>query len=34
LALAIIQSKEKPGKVTLTATSEGLKQASITIDLK
>ncbi len=34
LALAIIQSKEKAGKVKLTATSQGLQLASITIDLK
>ncbi len=34
LALAIIQSKEKPGKVTLTATSQGLQSGTIAIDLK
>lgn len=34
LALAIIQSKYKPGKVTLTATSEGLRSAAITIEVK
>ena len=33
LALAIIQAKEKTGKVRLTATSQGLKPASIDIDL-
>jgi beta-galactosidase len=34
LALAIIQSKEKQGKVTVTATSEGLKQSSVSIALQ
>lgn len=33
LALAIIQAKEKAGKVTLTATSEGIKSATIEINL-
>ena len=33
LALAIVQSKEKAGKVTLTATSEGLMPAFIEIDV-
>lgn len=33
LALAIIQAKEKTGKATLTATSEGLKPANIEINL-
>jgi len=34
LALAIIQAKEKPGRVTLTATSEGLQSATIVIETK
>lgn len=33
LALAIIQAKEKTGKVKLTATSAGLKPATIDVDL-
>jgi beta-galactosidase len=34
LALAIIQSEEKAGKATLTAISEGLKPATIAIEIK
>ncbi len=34
LALAIIQSKEKTGKAILTATSEGLKSATVEINIK
>ncbi len=34
LALAILQAKEKAGKVVFTASSDGLKDASIVIDLK
>jgi Beta-galactosidase/beta-glucuronidase len=34
LCLAVLQSGEKPGKVTLTATSKGLEQASVDIELK
>lgn len=34
LCLAIVQAKDKPGKLTLTASSEGLQQASVTIVLK
>ena len=34
LALAIIQTKEKAGAITLTATSEGLKQATVVLNSK
>lgn len=34
LCLAVLQSGEKTGKVTLTATSEGLEKASVDIELK
>jgi beta-galactosidase len=34
LALAVVQSKEKKGKVTLTATADGLQNGSVTIELK
>jgi beta-galactosidase len=34
LALAILQAKQKVGKVTFTATSEGLQPQSITVDLQ
>lgn len=34
LALAVIQAKEKKGKVTLTAEAEGLQPATINIELK
>ena len=34
LCLAVLQSGEKSGKVTLTATSEGLEKASVEIVLK
>jgi len=34
LALAIIQSQEKAGTVTLTATSEGLQEAAVVIKVK
>jgi beta-galactosidase len=34
LCLAVIQSKEKAGNIELTATSEGLSSASITIEVK
>ncbi len=34
LCLAIVQAKDKAGKLTLTASSEGLQQAAVTITLK
>jgi beta-galactosidase len=34
LALAILQAKQKAGKVTFTATSEGLQPQSITVELQ
>lgn len=34
LALAIIQTQEKAGAITLTATSEGLKQATVVLNSK
>ena len=34
LCLAVVQSLEKPGKITLKATSEGLQEAVIVIDAK
>jgi hypothetical protein len=34
LALAILQSNGKKGKITLTATANGLKPATIVIDTK
>lgn len=34
LCLAVLQSGEKPGKVTLTATAEGLEKASVDIEMK
>jgi beta-galactosidase len=34
LCLAVIQSKEKTGKIEFTATSEGLSLASLTIEVK
>jgi beta-galactosidase len=34
LCLAVIQSAEKPGRITLKATSEGLQEAAIVIDAK
>ena len=34
LALAIVQSKEKPGNITLTATSNGLQSAMVVLQAK
>ncbi len=34
LALAIVQTKEKPGNITFTATSQGLQGASVTLQSK
>jgi beta-galactosidase len=34
LALAVVQSKEKKGRVLLTATADGLQNGSVTIELK
>jgi beta-galactosidase len=34
LALCIVQAKDKTGKVTVTATSQGLQTASVVIDIK
>jgi len=34
LALAVIQAKEKKGKITLTAESDGLQPATVSIELK
>jgi len=34
LALAIIGAKNKPGKVTITATADGLTSASLPITIK
>jgi beta-galactosidase len=34
LCLAVIQSSEKPGRITLKTTSEGLQEAAIVIDSK
>jgi beta-galactosidase len=34
LCLAVVQSTEKPGKITLKATSEGLEEAAIVIESK
>ncbi|MNL42955.1 hypothetical protein D3C87_1654440 [compost metagenome] len=34
LCLAIIQAKDKAGKLKLTATAEGLKEASVVITVK
>jgi len=34
LALAVIQAKEKKGKITLTAESDGLQSATVSIELK
>ncbi|MEO8149536.1 MAG: hypothetical protein ABI723_17985, partial [Bacteroidia bacterium] len=34
MCLAVIQSKEKPGKINFTVTSEGLEGAEVVIEVK